>query len=243
MRSFRYTNRTLWVMCGLLFILVIILVFMMITTLSECSKESSGSAYADVKDNTAFDSSESKISISEVNLKESVPDTFSGKQISLDILFAECESDDMIPNFYTRVYPNDIETPVYAYTDQDGTIKYRSYAKRCFRAGNCIVKDDAGFLDVLITFDGNKCDLSAQSDDLINLWEENPGIVTPELPSFGSIPNNIKYSGGNLFVHTDKNGEETYCIYGSFDGIEYHYYECDEDENMYPGALYLDTLK
>lgn len=243
MRSFLYTNRTLWMMCGLLFVLVIVLIILSVATISECKNEYANETCEKTEDVKILSSNGLDVSVSKANIESSTLETFADKQISLEISLTECESDDIIPSFYTRIYPNGIETPVYAYTDQDGTIQYRSYAKRYFHTGNCTVKNDSGFINVLITFDGNKCDLSIQSNDLINIWEENPGTVTPELPTFGSIPNNIKYSGGKLFVYTDKEGEKTYCIYGSFDGIEYRYYECDENENMYPGSLYLDTSK
>ena len=162
---------------------------------------------------------------------------FEENGIVITVELTECKNKDLIPSFYNEIHPYDVSIPIYAFTDENGETQYRGYVKRQFNQGSAILKRDAGFVPVEIVVDGNGFAAKIKSKDVIDVWNERPGLVKVEMPAWSAIPSEYKFVSDHVFAYTTEEGETINCVYGSFDGIEYFFWQCDENGNAILGAL------
>lgn len=162
---------------------------------------------------------------------------FEENGINIIVEITECKNKDLIPAFYNEIHPYEMSVPIYAFTDENGETQYRGYVKRQFNQGGAILKRDVGFVPVEIVIDGNGFAAKIKSKGTIDVWNEKPGLVKVEMPAWSAIPNGYKYVKENLFEYTTEDGELINCVYGTLDGIEYSFWQCDEEGKAVPGAL------
>lgn len=243
MKFNRPSISSLVIVLSVLFLILLVLTSSIIGQSCKCNKSedktdvAASSISKEVGDLTSSSEAGEEKRITDSSVDQ---DYSSDTNVYTELFFMECSDRNEIPSFYTRIDPVGVDVPVYAFTDENGEVQYRVYGMKTYNKVNKTEQKEArGFVSVEIVPAADGFALKAKNDTFIRMYDERPGRVSAVMPNYGSIPKGVSQYKGIVFRYSTGN-ESIYCVYGSFDGIEFHYWESDETGVMILGSLYIN---